>query len=33
MAEILNLAMPSCGLILLGANATRYWHVGEEGSA
>jgi len=31
MTEILNLAMPFFGLILLGVVATRFWRLGEEG--
>ena len=33
MIEILNLALPFFGLILLGVAATRFWHFGEEGLA
>ncbi|MGQ0486670.1 MAG: AEC family transporter [Hyphomicrobiales bacterium] len=33
MTEILNLAMPFFGLILLGVVATRFWRFGEEGLA
>jgi hypothetical protein len=33
VTEILNLAMPFFGLILLGALASRRWHVGEQGLA
>lgn len=33
MSEILNLAMPFFGLILLGVFASRRWNVGEEGLA
>ncbi len=33
MAEILNLALPFFGLILLGVIASRYWHAGEHGLA
>ncbi len=33
MSEILNLAMPFFGLILLGVVASRRWHVGEQGLA
>ena len=31
MSEILNLAMPFFGLIMLGVLATRFWRFGEEG--
>ncbi len=31
MAEILSLALPFFGLILLGVIATRFWRLGEEG--
>ena len=33
MSEILSLAMPFFGLILLGVLAARLWHLGEEGLA
>lgn len=33
MAEILSLALPFFGLILLGLIATRFWRIGEEGLA
>ncbi len=33
MIEILNLALPFFGLILLGVAATRFWHFGEAGLA
>jgi malonate transporter and related proteins len=33
MTEILNLALPFFGLILLGVAATRFWHLPEEGLA
>jgi malonate transporter and related proteins len=33
LAEILNLALPFFGLIVLGVIASRYWHAGEQGLA